>query len=454
MNDKVLKAIKEYNMIADGDTIVVGVSGGADSISLLHFLHNHLKKVMNINVIAAHINHCLRGAESDRDEQYVREFCRKNGIELHVAVIKIDQEAAKDGIGIEECGRKKRYEFFNSIVTNRNFKIATAHTLSDSIETVIMNMCRGTGLHGMCGIPPVRENIIRPLILSTRQDVEYYCRENHLDYVTDSSNLSREYTRNMIRLDVIPVFKSINPLFETSMSRTIQQLMQDDMYFNDIVNNEVRKAKQGDSYDINKINCLPDAIKYRVLIKIISLYCNERIEKKHIDLIVESLKEGNGAVNIPGNYYVAIRNGLLNVSQRLNFKKQNKAKINNKEILTGNRKKFIIKEISIKEYLDKYKINKLLFNICFDYDTISNGIVFRSRKAGDKFAPANRGITKTLKNLFNEKKIAPEIRDDITIISDDKKILWIEGIGPSELSKVTDKTKRVAIVLKESNYEE
>ncbi len=197
-------------MIDRGDTVVVGVSGGADSVCLLHFLST-IRGEYDIVLKAVHINHGIRGEEAERDEIFVKSLCEKLCVELFTFHRDVPSLAKEFGLGIEECGRRVRYEAFSSLNAD---KIAVAHTSSDNFETVLFNLIRGTSLTGISGIKPKRDKIIRPLINITRSEVEDYCAENELDYIIDSTNLSTEYTRHKIRHNVIPILKSINPSAE------------------------------------------------------------------------------------------------------------------------------------------------------------------------------------------------------------------------------------------------
>ena len=227
MITKVLKTIEAYQMLSPDSAVVAGVSGGADSMALLHVLQSRRKDWPELKVTAAHVNHCLRGAEADRDEEHVRRYCQREGIPLEVLKIDVREEAAKRKLGLEACGRAVRYEFFRRLA-GENGVIATAHTLSDLAETVLLHLTRGTGLKGLCGIPPVRENIVRPLIDCSRREIEDYCREHKIPYVTDSTNLEARYSRNKVRLQVLPALKEINPAFEEAVGRMAQSLREDD----------------------------------------------------------------------------------------------------------------------------------------------------------------------------------------------------------------------------------
>ena len=189
MENKILEIIKKYNLIENEDKIVVGVSGGPDSITLLNILKNIKEsKYINFEIVVCHINHMIR-QEAIGDEEYVKKYCKDNNIECYVKRIEVEKMAETQKIGTEEAGRKARYEFFNEILekTNSN-KIATAHTANDNAETVLMNIIRGSGTTGLKGIEAKRDNLIRPLIESTREEIEDYCKENNLNPRIDKTN--------------------------------------------------------------------------------------------------------------------------------------------------------------------------------------------------------------------------------------------------------------------------
>ncbi|MBQ5356949.1 MAG: tRNA lysidine(34) synthetase TilS, partial [Oscillospiraceae bacterium] len=223
--EAVKKVVEHHKMLENCGGIVAAVSGGCDSSVLLHVLWR-LSTEMGFKILCAHINHNLRGSESERDEAFVRSLCRKYGIECRVLSANVADYAEKHRLSTEEAGRKFRYEFFERCAEElgENAKIATAHSLSDCAETYIFNSARGASLSGICGIPPVRGRIIRPLIEFSREQIEAYAEEHGLDYVTDSTNLTDEYTRNKIRHGVIPVMKEINPGFEKAFLRLSKNL--------------------------------------------------------------------------------------------------------------------------------------------------------------------------------------------------------------------------------------
>ena len=221
MKQKVENTIVGYNLINSGDKVVVGVSGGPDSISLLNILNEIKNKKINFEIIAAHVNHQIR-KEADEDEEYVQNYCEKNNIKCYTKRIDVIKYANNNKIGLEEAGRNLRYEFFEEVMKNENAnKIAIAHNKNDKAETIIMNIIRGSGIAGLKGIEPIRdEKYIRPLIECERKEIENYCEQNKLNPRIDKTNFENEYTRNKIRNIVIPyIEKEFNPNIIETLSR-------------------------------------------------------------------------------------------------------------------------------------------------------------------------------------------------------------------------------------------
>lgn len=220
MKNKVLNTIKKYNLIQENDKIVIGVSGGPDSMCLLHIL-NGLKEKLNFEIVVAHINHMIR-KEAEEETQYVKNFCDKLGIKCYIKRIDVIDKSNKEKIGTEEAGRKARYDFFEEVlnIVNAN-KIATAHNENDNAETVLMNIFRGAGTSGLKGIEPIRDNkYIRPIIECERSEIEEYCRVNKLQPKIDKTNLENVYTRNKIRNVLIPeIKKEFNPNIVESLNK-------------------------------------------------------------------------------------------------------------------------------------------------------------------------------------------------------------------------------------------
>ncbi len=447
---KINEAIFKYGMLENAETVIIGVSGGADSMALLSFFKKNFRT--KLNIIVAHVNHCLRGAESDRDEDFVKNYCQKNAIKLEVLRVDVMKASEDMGQSVEECARVLRYRFFHDLASKHNGRIATAHTLSDSIETMMINLARGTGLSGLCGIAPKRENIIRPLIFLKRAETQAYCEESGVDYATDSTNLDRGYTRNKIRLDVVHVLKQINPEFEFIVARTLALLKADEEYLNAVAAQILSESWVSPGvYALNKVKTQPLPILSRFIRLAVFEFLKANVTAQHVDLILALIKANRGAVNLPRGITVCVKDNRLTVKK--NEKKpdapQNDMVIPFKEgdLLTENSKKFIIKVLSRGDFEKFGKTDELPFFCTLDYDKISKDAVFRTRRAGDRFCQAGRGVTKTVKKLFNELKILQSERDHVLmLVANGNEVLWIDGVGIAESAKVTDDTQKVAII--------
>ena len=313
MKERVLETIKKYNLIKDGDRIIIGVSGGPDSICLLHVL-NSLKDELNFKIYVAHVNHMIR-KEADEETKYVREFCNNLGIECFIKKIDVIKIAKEEKKGTEETGRKIRYEFFEEILkkTNSN-KIATAHNNNDKVETIIMNMLRGSGVSGLKGIEPVRDKkYIRPLIETERKEIENYCIKNNLNPKIDKSNFENDYTRNKIRNIVIPYIKQeFNPNIIKTINRLSEVSQEESEYLEKITQNTFKEISVNENdenisindnnianmavLDLKKFNNLELVIKRRLIIYTINkvIGTTEGIEKINIDDIIKLIKRNIG----------------------------------------------------------------------------------------------------------------------------------------------------------------
>ena len=294
LKDEVLKTIKTYNLINKGDKIVIGVSGGPDSICLLHVL-NSLRQELEIELYVAHINHMIRKVADD-ETKYVQDFCKNFGIECFIKKEDIIRLAKEQKKGTEEVGRNVRYEFFNEILekTNSN-KIATAHNSNDRAETVILNILRGSGLSGLKGIEPKREDkYIRPLINTSRDNIEAYCKENNLKPKYDESNNENIYSRNKVRNEIIPyIKKEFNKNIIQTINRLADVATEENEYLRKITKQEYEKiaTKENDIIILNlkKFNNLELVIKRRIILYTINevLHTTNGIEKVNIDDIIK-----------------------------------------------------------------------------------------------------------------------------------------------------------------------
>lgn len=429
---KVKETLSKFSMLDNTDEIIVGFSGGADSVCLLYIL-NLLKDEFNFKLHAAHVNHCLRGEESERDEKFVRDFCDKNSIRLSILRADVSGEAKKAGKSVEEYARNLRYDFFHSLATV-NSKIATAHNLNDCEETMIFNLSRGSGLKGLCSIPAVRKNIIRPLIECSRNEIETFCNDNKLEFVTDSTNLTDDYTRNKIRHNIIPLIKELNPSFDASFLRCITSLREDELFLEKEAERLFDSIRLNFGYDAKKLSQADKPLKNRVIAKIIFNKCNSLPEMKHIEM-VSSILSG-GKTEVFSGETIVVRHDVLYFISDLILKEFNEEKI----VFTDNVWKNDFIRLKAENECTQ-KIYKDLVLSTLDWDKINGNLFLRKRRDGDKITLPLRKVTKSLKKLFNEMKITPEVRDSLLVLADETSVVWVEGIG-ADLRVAPDKNTR------------
>ena len=318
LEDKVLNTIKRYEQIKSGGTIVVGVSGGPDSICLLNVLKN-LQNELKINIVVAHINHMIR-KEADSETEFVQDFCEQRDIKCFVKKADVLQIAKEKKLGTEEVGRKIRYDFFEEVknLVGGN-KIATAHNANDNAETVLMNFLRGSGSTGLKGIEPIRDNkLIRPIIECTRQEIEQYCNEKGLNPKYDKTNQENIYTRNKIRNMLIPyIQENFNPNIIETINRMSNLIATDEMYFKSIVKQSyketfISRTEKEIILDLKKFNVLEKVIKSRLIIYTINelLGTTNGIEKIHIEDVIKLCKNniGNKYLTPNKNIKIMIKN--------------------------------------------------------------------------------------------------------------------------------------------------
>lgn len=448
---KIAGTIVLWNMFPKGCTVIAGLSGGADSMALTHYLYRHSGK-LGIHLTAAHVNHGLRGAEADEDEAFVRSFCAENDIALRVLHTDVRRRAEEKSQGIEECGREVRYSFFRSLCGSG--KIATAHTLSDSTETVLMNLAKGTGERGLCGIPPVRGNIVRPLIEITREEVEQYCACYGLQYRTDSTNFSDDFARNKIRLHAVPVFREINPAFESAVCRMTQILRCDEDYFTAEAKNLLHRAKICEGcYRLDILQQAPSSVLYRAAgLAVQTVAGSSRLEFRHLQAAEKAIRAGHGGIMTAGGIRCRACGSTFSVEvPKKELPKEWCVPFCKEGTCLPDGRVLKISPVNFPGMKSTGKFNKILFNNFINYDTILNisGFV-RSRRPGDAYEPAHRGVRKTLKKLFNEAKLPLPQRWRTAVLELGGSIVWVEGFGVSQEACVSKDTENIAeIIIKE-----
>lgn len=324
VEENFLNTIKENNLINEGDKIVIGVSGGSDSITLLYLL-NKYKEKFKIKLYVCHINHKIR-EDSTIDEQYVENMCEKMNVPFYKKRVQVEQIAKENKMGTEEAGRIIRYEFFREIAKKENAnKIAIAHNMNDNAETMLLNLIRGTGLLGLEGITPKENNIIRPLINSKKTDINNFCKENNIEYKIDSTNKQNIYRRNIIRNEVIPKLEEINPNIVETLSRTSKIIKQNNTFIKETTKSEYKKIthiisneeKTHIEINLKEFNLLNENIKQNVILKAIEeIQGNTKnVEKTNIDEVIQIAKRNVGGkyTIINKNVKAEIKKGKLNI---------------------------------------------------------------------------------------------------------------------------------------------
>lgn len=385
MLSKLRSFAKEQQLIARGDSIVCAVSGGADSMALLWALYL-LKEEWELNLSAAHFNHHLRGEESDRDEQFVRDFCSGYGIPLHVG----SAQVAAGEKGLEAAARDARYAYLSTLPG----KIATAHTADDNAETVLMHLVRGTGLKGLGGIAPNRGNLIRPMLLVTRQDVESFLSEYAVPHISDSSNDTDLFLRNRLRHHVMPLLKEENPRLAENLSATALRLREDEQ--------ALARLAVVDTPDVAVLRSMAPAIRTRALETFLKASGVREPEAVHIRLLENLVFSDNPSAraNFPGGITIGRNYASLEVLPEMQTVKLDFTCSPASEII----------------------------NTPDMFTVVPVGKVFvRSRRSGDRIRLP--GGTKSIKKLFIDRKIPAARRDCVPILCDDAGILGIPGIS-------------------------
>lgn len=437
MRDKVLRLIEENRLLEQGDRVVAAVSGGADSTALLHVLIS-IKELYHLSLYAFHFNHMIRGEEADRDEDFVRSLCESWGIPFTAVRRDVPRLAASGGESIELCGRRLRYaaleEYAHSL---GGAKIATAHHRGDNTETVLLNLIRGTGAAGLGGIPVRRGGVIRPLLRCSREEIEAYCRENHLAYVTDSTNHDDAYTRNRLRHSILPQLRELNPSLDEGVERMASLMRDADAYLNRISTEELNRAKIDGGYSCERLTGLDRAVLTYAVKNFLS-DAGAPVDSLHIGLVADAMRTG-GSVDLGRGYRAVCAQGILRITRQddapdpLYLAFTDYPGTVRYRIRGG-----CAFPVSGSEQENAEKVHKKFLQNCIPCDIITSDTVVRRRRAGDTFTDPRRGVTKTLKKLLNELKIPRERRDSLTVVASGSTVLWIEGVGTSQQARIPE----------------
>lgn len=430
MLDKVKEFISDNKMISRGDTVWVALSGGADSICLLNVL-NKLKDKIGFELKAVHVNHMLRGAEGDRDEAFCREACGRLGIDIAVYYANVRQMAADLGMTIEQAGRKARYDIFDDKCPG---KIAIAHNLNDNAETLLMNLVRGTGTAGLSGISCVNGSYIRPLLKTSREDIEKYCLDNKIEYVYDSSNEDTAYFRNAVRHRVIPLLDEITGRDTiTVLNRAASSISADNRFIDHEAELAFEKyAVIGENrvvLDNKGIVMLHPALLSRVARKAVEAVRGslKDIEEKNTQLLLDIIKSNRtgAAVDLPGGITALVQFGSTIIS--------NEKPMGEFEYMLPVPGKITVKELGIT-------LTARLTDAAgkpdpggdihyFSQASCTEGLTVRNRRNGDIIKPWKGAGTAKLKKYFIDRKIERSARDRKLLITCGNKVVFIDGMA-------------------------
>jgi len=442
MYQKVRAYVKKHHMLCEQDKVILGVSGGADSICLL-FMLLELQKELGFSMAAVHVHHGIRGESADADEKYVQKICRQHKIELYSFHENVKEYAKKNGLTEEEAGRNVRRLAFQKICKEqKGTKIALAHHKNDNVETFLWNLCRGTGLKGMGGILPVSREYIRPLLCLKREEIETYLRENHIEYCIDKTNFQDDYTRNRIRNQVIPYLeKEINIQTVNHMAEAIENIR----IFNEYIEKEVEKYVRScvlygnDKCVIDKreYENIPEVFRKNIIHESIAQMAGRKkdIEACHIQSVEELLdKQVGKKVDLPyGIQAVRIYEGVeLGVC-----KEKSKADESIQESLPEVKIRVFDRTPEMATFPEKP------YTKWFDYDIIKCTVKIRHRESGDYIVIDKNGRTQKLKQYFINEKIPQNIRDQIWLVADGQEIMWIVGYRQSKGYQITEKTTKI-----------
>ena len=451
--EKVQKTITQYHMLQKGDFVVVGLSGGADSVALLEVLCI-LQKKYQLKIEAVHIHHGLRGEEANHDAYFAKKICEKKSVPFHLLEYDIQKEAKAQGIGLEEMGRKRRYEAFYKIAEEYG-KIAVAHHQNDQAETLLFNLCRGTGLSGLSAMSPIRDRIIRPFLFVTRREIEEFLKENQLSYCEDSTNKIQQYTRNKLRLSVLPFLeKNINQKTVEHMAKTASILAEENDFLEQTAQKMlkeviIKKEAEKMRLSVTKLLQQHSAIRKRILKKAFYLYSStqQNISYVHLKQLEELLKKQTGkSIALPCGCKAFLEYDMLIFAKQT----QPNKKYYEYELLPE--KATYIKEIDkfVKLSFNAYKKAEKTFPICtkeFNYDKIKENIVCRTRRQGDVISISG-GHKKKLKDFFIDAKIPREQSDTVLLFAVGKEVFWIPyyRVADDFLADKTTKNKiRISI---------
>ncbi len=457
MEEKVFGYIRKHQMIQEGDCVVAGISGGADSVCLL-FLLEALRERLGFSLEAVHVEHGIRGEESLSDAGFAEQLCRQRGITFHLYSCDVPKRAAKEKLSMEEAARKCRYEAFEAVCAGKQqAKIAVAHNRDDQAETILWNLARGSGLRGMCGIRPVNGKVIRPLLEISREEIERYLQERGQGFCTDSTNLSDNYTRNRLRRNILPELEeSVNRQSRMHIAQAGERIRRAQEYLEGLA---ARRAGELSEYCGEELRvlakdfCREEEVMQEYMLRI--WLDRPGAGMKDVGAVhLEEIKrlaagQPGRRIELPGGRCVRRTGPYLAFGME---EASEECREETPLAVPGESRwgKYLI--ITSLEPNKNQNIPEKKYTKWLDYDTIKNTIQLRSRKSGDYFT-ADGGHRK-LKKYFIDEKVLREDRNKVLLLAEGSHILWVVGFRISEVCKVTEHTKTILKIhiMEEEDY--
>ena len=436
---KFYETVRKYHMIKEGDHIILGVSGGADSLCLL-FLLMELQKEIPFQITVVHVEHGIRGEESLEDARYVEEICKENQVEFHLETVDIREMAAREHLSVEEAGRKARYDAFERVLSERGAnKIAVAHNRNDQAETMLWNIARGSGMNGAAGIRPVRGTIIRPLLECDRKEIEGYLKDRNVIWREDRTNQEMDYTRNVIRGQVFPLLKErVNAKSLEHFASLGEEIRRTEEYLDRLVNEKLKHILQlertGGVLLIEELCKEDDFLKERMIRQALKLTgCPLKdLTRVHVKQICSLLQGQSGKqTTLPGGWTV-----------RREFEKLYMEKRNLSYGFTEGKTEEVKAKIRIFPNINQI-IPRKKYTKWFSYDKISSDFQIRTRQPGDYLIINHLGQKKKLKEYLVEEKVPLSIRNQLPLVARGHEIIWVVGYRISENYKITEETKEI-----------
>ena len=416
----------DRSLLPAGSGVLCAVSGGADSMCLLHWLWSR-RDELGLRVCAAHYEHGLRGAEALRDCAFVEDWCRNQGIPFVAEHGDVRAYAAEKGLGLEAAARELRYDFLERAADGFGCElIATAHNADDNAETLLLHLCRGSGAAGLSGIPPRRGRIVRPLLACTRAQIEAYLDEHGVEHVEDGSNGSEDFARNRLRLRVTPVLRELNPAFAAAAGRTAELLRADDECLCALADGFIAKEYRDDSLPLAALSELHPAVARRVLRSL----CPESLSREHVEAAL-AFAEGTerGFLDLPG-----LR--LRREQGRLFFDGEGpEPEFPTRELLPDTATELPELGLRLRCGRDVFRAGEIhseFKTYFFKCEKIRGGLLCSPRRPGDRMRPAGRKLSKSLKSLFLEAGLTQRERGRALVIRDEEGVLAVWGLAQDE----------------------